>query len=81
MAKKEEIYSWIRIGGLLSFLPFVLASGPCAGYFLGEFISHLFKIKSYVVIVISIAIGSAVSIREAVRIIAKVMRLDRGSAK
>lgn len=66
--KKTDLYAWIKIGGLLSFLPFLLAAGPFGGYLLGTFLeSH--GAPGYLT-AICIALGFIGSVREAVKIIA-----------
>ena len=67
-ARKSDVYKWIRTAGLLSFIPFVLASGPLAGYFLGEFLVKRFSLPLYV-LYISIAVGFLASVSETIRII------------
>jgi hypothetical protein len=67
-AKKPDVYKWIRTAGLLSFIPFVLASGPLAGYFLGEFLVVRFSLAGYV-LYISITMGFLASVAETIRII------------
>ncbi len=64
----REIYKWIRIGGLLSFIPFVLAAGPVGGYFLGNYLMHKFNLPYYILI-ICIILGFLGSARETIRII------------
>ena len=67
-AKKPDVYKWIRTAGVLSFIPFVLGSGPLAGYFLGEFLVKRFSLPGYA-LYISITIGFLVSVNETIRII------------
>ena len=38
---KNGLYKWLKIGGLLSFLPFVLVAGPLAGFFAAPSELHL----------------------------------------
>ena len=66
--RKADFYRWIKIGGLLSFLPFVLVAGPMGGFFLGNYLEHKFGMPAYVSIVL-ITIGFVASIRETVRIV------------
>jgi hypothetical protein len=67
-AGKPEVYKWIRTAGLLSFIPFVLASGPLAGYFLGDFLVKKLGLPQYI-LYISITAGFLASIHETIRII------------
>jgi len=71
--RKADLYKWIRIGGLLSFLPFVLAAGPIAGFFLGSYLEHRFNLPAYVSIVL-ITIGFIASLKEAIRIVKIALR-------
>jgi hypothetical protein len=58
---KKKVYKWIRIGGLLSFIPFVLAAGPIGGYLAGDFLEKKFALPHYVSAILIIAgfLGSA----------------------
>ena len=71
--RKSDLYKWIKIGGLLSFLPFVLAAGPLGGYMLGSYLEKRFGLPAYI-LVISITVGFAVSVRETVRIVKIALR-------
>lgn len=73
--RKAELYRWIKIGGLLSFLPFVLASGPVAGFFLGSYLEKKFGTPVYVSIVI-ITVGFIASLRESIRIVRMALRAE-----
>ena len=66
--RKADFYKWVKIGGLLSFLPFILAAGPLFGYILGSYLEKRFGLPAYASI-ISITVGFAVSVRETVRIV------------
>ena len=66
--RKSDLYKWIKIGGLLSFLPFVLGAGPIAGYFLGSYLEKKFSLSPYVSIAL-ITIGFMASLRETIRIV------------
>lgn len=71
--RKTDLYKWIKVGGLLSFLPFVLAAGPIAGFFLGSWLEKKFSLPAYVSIVF-ITIGFAASLKEAIRIVKLALR-------
>jgi len=66
--RKTDLYRWIKIGGLLSFLPFVLVAGPLGGYLLGSYLEHKFSLPGYVSIIF-ITVGFLGSLRETVKII------------
>lgn len=73
---KKDIYNAIKIGGLLSFVPAVLFSGPLFGYFLGSYLVKKFSLSSAFLFII-IGIGTIASLIEAVRIIRFVLRQTR----
>ena len=70
---KADLYRWIKIGGLLSFLPFVLVAGPMAGYFLGNYLEKKFGLPVYVSIVL-VTIGFIASFKETIRIVKIALR-------
>lgn len=74
--RKEDVYKWIKIGGLLSFLPFVLAAGPLAGYFFGNYLEKKIGAPYYITVIL-VAIGFAGSVREAVRIVMAALRSEK----
>jgi hypothetical protein len=67
MAKKE-LYSMIRLAGLLSYVPLVLFTGPFLGYLAGNYLAKRFGLPAYVML-ICIAMGFLSSIIEIIRII------------
>ncbi len=71
-----NIYKWLKIGGLLSFLPFVLVAGPLAGFFLGDYLIIRFNFPAYTSYILS-ALGFFGSARETVRIIKTALKIDR----
>ncbi len=66
--RKAALYRWIKIGGILSFIPFVLVAGPLAGHFAGSYLEHKFHFPFYTSFVL-ITIGFIGSVMETVRII------------
>lgn len=72
---KSAVYKWIKIGGMLSFIPFVLAAGPLAGYFAGSYLEKKFNLP-HIISIIFIILGFAGSVRETVRIIKAALRAD-----
>jgi hypothetical protein len=66
--RKVDFYKWIKIGGLLSFLPFVLVAGPLAGFYLGNYLEKKFNQPSYVSIAL-ITVGFIGSFAEAVKVV------------
>jgi hypothetical protein len=71
--RKADLYRWIKIGGLLSFLPFVLGAGPIAGFYLGNYLEHRFGLPVYVSIVL-VTIGFIASLKESIRIVRIALR-------
>jgi hypothetical protein len=76
--EKQEVYRRIKIAGLLSFIPLILAAGPLAGYWLGDFLRCNFGLAVYVSY-IAIGIGFLSSFIEVIRIIRLVIRIDKKS--
>jgi len=74
--KKQETYKWIKIGGMLSFLPIILAAGPLFGYFTGSFLKEKFGLPEYILF-ICIGIGFLASIKEVIRIIKIVSKIEK----
>lgn len=74
--KKAKTYKWIRIGGLLSFIPIILAAGPMAGYFLADYLKARFGLPSYAY-AICVTIGFIVSARETIRVIRLALRTEK----
>jgi len=76
--KNEEFYKWVRIAGMVSFIPAILVAGPLSGYFIGGYLEKKFHLP-YFVFLICIGVGFAVSIKEVVRIIILVTKIDKKS--
>jgi hypothetical protein len=74
--KKKEAYKRIKVAGLLSFIPIILAAGPLGGYILGDFLEKRFHLPVYTQ-AICIALGIIGSVRETVRIIKIALRTER----
>ena len=73
---KRELYKRIRIGGLLSFIPFILAAGPLAGYLAGEYLSKRFGFPPLTPAVLA-GIGFLAGVRETIRVIRIALKTDR----
>ena len=74
MAGKEDVYRYIKIGGLASFIPFVLVSGPVVGYFAGSYLKKAFGLGD-IAILATTSIGLVFSMGETFKIIKKLARL------
>jgi F0F1-type ATP synthase assembly protein I len=76
MQDKKEIYKRIKIAGLISYIPIMLAAGPLCGFFLGDYLQKKFKLP-YFLLVLCILTGIIIGVREAVRIIKLVSEIDK----
>lgn len=72
---KNGLYKRLKIGGLLSFLPFVMAAGPLAGFFAGDYLIKRFNFPAYTSYVLA-GLGFLGSLRETVRVIRITMKMD-----
>ena len=73
--RNADFYKWIKIAGLLSFLPFVLGAGPIAGYVLGSYLEHKFGLPAYVSIVL-VTIGFMASLKETIKVVRAALRIQ-----
>lgn len=74
--KKTEFYNLIKIWGLVSFIPVILAVSPLAGYFFGEYLKKKFGLPPYVSIAL-LALGFIAGAKEVVRILGIISTLDK----
>lgn len=74
---KADLYRWIRVSGLLSLIPIVLAAGPLAGYVAGYYLTKLFNFPHYTGVVCAI-IGFIAAVRETLTIIRAALRSGNG---
>ena len=70
-----KVYKWIKIGGLLSFIPVIMAAGPVGGYFCGDYLQKRFGLPNSTSVV-CITIGFIASARETVRIIRLALKTE-----
>jgi len=75
MADARDTYKWVKIAGLLSYIPVVLVTGPMGGYFAGAFIAKRF-IHNPFVMPICVVAGLAASITEVIRIIRITLKIE-----
>lgn len=73
---KEELYKRIKIGGAISFIPVILATGPLAGYFIGDYIQKKFGLPPYLTFIFA-GLGFIGSITETINIIRFVLKMDK----
>ncbi len=71
----KEIYRFIRIAGVFSFIPFVLLAGPLGGYILASYLAGKFNLPGYLISII-IGIGFLVSFFETARIIRMIYKSE-----
>lgn len=76
MDKKADFYKWVKLAGMISFIPFVLISGPLGGFIIGEYLKVRFGLGYYAVYVF-VFLGFATSLFEIVRIIRLLTRMDK----
>jgi len=72
----NDLYKRIKIAGMISYIPIMLAVSPLAGFFLGDYLQKRFNLPFYVLI-ICIAMGIVVGIKESIRIIRLVRQIDK----
>jgi len=71
-----QFYKLAKIWGLVSFIPVVMAAGPIAGYFLGEYLEGKFGFAPYISISL-VAMGFIAGGREVIRILRLINKSDR----
>ena len=71
--QKDEFYKRLKVWGMVSFIPMVLAAGPFAGYLAGDYLSR--KSGLGFVLYICIAVGFIASIVEVIKIIRLVTKI------
>jgi hypothetical protein len=71
-----KAYKWVKIGALLSLLPFVLASGPVTGYLAGDYLEKRLSMPRYVTLAL-ITAGFIASAMETVRIVKFALRTEK----
>jgi hypothetical protein len=73
---KKELYKWIKIGGILSFIPFVLMGGAFLGYVGGSYLEKKIAAAPFIIFPICVALGMLVSVIEVVRIIKLAVKIS-----
>ena len=66
--EKADFYKRLKVAGMLSLVPFVLAFGPWAGFLAGSFLARRFNLPSFLTPLLVIA-GFLLALREMLRII------------
>lgn len=73
--KKTEFYRLSKIWGLISFIPVVLAAGPLAGYFLGDYLEKRFGFAPYLSL-FCLGLGFVTSATEIIKILRLIKKTD-----
>ncbi len=76
MADREDLYKRIKIAGMISYIPIILATSSLAGFFLGDYLQKKFNLPFYFMVICAV-VGIALGIRESVRIIRLVLKIDK----
>ena len=75
MADKKEFYKRIKIAGMISYIPIMLAAAPLGSFFLGEYLQKKFHLPFYF-LVFCVALGVIIGIKESIRIIRLVLEIE-----
>jgi len=75
--QKEELYKRLKVAGLISFIPLLLAVGPLAGYIVGDYLKNKFGLEY--LLFICIGLGFISSISEVIKIIRLVVKITNKS--
>ncbi len=76
---RDNLYKHLKIAGMLSFIPFILLTGPLAGYYVGQYLEKKLNFVPYTTSV-TVAIGLIASVSETVRIIKLVYDANKKSS-
>lgn len=76
MSLNKETYKRIKIAGLVFFMPFMLATGPVAGFFVGSYLHKRFGMGHYIIF-IAITIGLLSGFMETIRIIKIMTKVEK----
>jgi hypothetical protein len=72
----KDFYKTIRIAGLVSYIPVVLATGPIGGYFLGEYVNRRFITNKHTTLFFAL-IGLLAGLSETFRVIRAIIKLGK----
>ena len=73
-----KTFRWIKVGGLLTLIPIILAAAPLAGYLAGEWLVLKFRFPRHTTIV-CVIIGFAAAVRETIKIIGAALKTAKES--
>ena len=71
----KEFYKRIKIAGMISYIPVMLAAPALAGFFLGDYLQKKFNLPFYISI-FCIGLGLIIGIRESIRIIRLALKME-----
>jgi hypothetical protein len=75
VADKSAFYKRLKIAGMISYIPLVLAAMPLSGYYLAEFLKDTFAFPEYWKMILG-GLGLLAGIRETYRIIRLVVKIE-----
>lgn len=74
----KKIYIIIRAAGIISFIPFILLSGPIGGYLIGNYLKSRLGLGDWVLFTF-ICIGFIASFYETIRAVRLLIKSSRGN--
>ena len=72
---KKEVYTLIKLAGILTYVPLVMATGPLVGFIVGDVLVKKLHWASHTVLVL-VAFGFLGSIIEVIRIVRLCKKMD-----
>lgn len=72
---KDKFYRWVKLAGLLYFVPLMLAAGPLTGYLFGVFFMKQFKLHPMVPL-LGFGLGMLVAVGEILRIVRMIRKIE-----
>jgi len=75
MAADKKVYDQLKLAGFLAYIPLILVTGPVGGYVLGDILEK--KCGWRGAVPVCLALFTAASLVEIVRIIKMVARMDK----
>ncbi|MDD2752699.1 MAG: AtpZ/AtpI family protein [Candidatus Omnitrophica bacterium] len=74
--EKKNFYQWVRVYGLLSYIPLILAAGPLGGFFLGDYLEKRFGWPGFISLIFA-GLGFLSAALETIRIIRLVAKIEK----
>lgn len=71
--KQRDIYTGIRWTGMVLFIPLMLATGPAAGYLIGDFLVKKWgwPFSAFVICIVVASLGAAFEVYRIIRLLQK----------